>query len=292
MQRRPGVPPGKAGGQRGGQVRVRRGGGQAGGGGGRGLRLLRLLEGDGHGVGQGAGAHRHRRVHQPPQRPGRRVGEQGQQHPVGPAGAVLQKVGGPPAAQGELGRQPLQGLCRVLQRHGEQQPVPGPGGGHIEHPHLLADGVRSLGGLHRPQGGGGVGASRPGSQGEPQPQPWVQHHRGDQVLPVEGAVQPGGDDHRELQPLGAVHRHDGHAPRAALALLGAGHAALGQGRVHGPHHAGQAVFAAVGGEGGETPQVLPAGLALPHGPGGGKAAGAQEDLLHQPVHRQGLGQPA
>ena len=222
---------------------------------------------------------------------GLRVGHGGLHHPLAPAGAVLQQIWLRRAgedAQGQLLGQ-LQG---VFGGHGHDQLVPRTGEGHIQHPHLLAQALLGKGGLHRPVGSGHVGSPLPGPQGQADAQLRVEHRRGPKVLLIEFPAQIGGEHHRELQSLGPVHRHNGHAAGAALALLRAGHAVPRQGRVHCPHHTRQTMAAAAGGKGGELAQVLPPGAAVRHGARRGKAAGAGKNLLHQPVHRHGLAELA
>ena len=87
--------------------------------------------------------------------------------------------------------------------------------------------------------------------------------------------------------------HDGDAagPRPAGGSLLPG-GACQRGRVDGTDEGRYAARARPGAEGGETPRVLSAALAVLHGTEGGEVAGGHKNFLQQFLHRHAPGHPA
>ena len=166
------------------------------------------------------------------------------------------------------------GALAAAQGHGEDELILRTGERHIQKAHLLAAQFPGVDIGQRSVGGGLVGAL---AVFRPQPQPRavgaVHQHRLTDIRSVELAGCIPHEHHRELQALGAVDGHDGDAagPRPAGGSLLPG-GARQRGRVDGTDEGRDAARARPGAEGGETPRVLPAALAVLHGTEGGEGA--------------------
>ena len=100
------------------------------------------------------------------------------------------------------------------------------------------------------------------------------------------------EHHREFQSLGAVHRHNGHAARAALAAAALGQAAALLRGIHGPDEGGQSGAARTACPRGKAQQLLPAARPLRHGAHRSQIPGAGKQFLQKLLHRQGASQTA
>ena len=154
------------------------------------------------------------------------------------------------------------GLCGLAaaQGHGEDELILRTGERHIQKAHLLAAQFPGVDIGQRGVGSGLVGAL---AVLRPQPQPGtvaaVHQHRLTDIRSVELARRIPHEHHRELQTLGAVDGHDGHAP----GVHPAGHSVLSgaaglRGGINGAHQRRDAACTGSGAEGGKAAGILPA----------------------------------
>ena len=195
-----------------------------------------------------------------PQHPAVRVHQQRRPQPVGKAVGLLVQCGPRPGSQ--KGRCLGKGLgaLAAAQGHGEDELILRTGERHIQKAHLLAAQFPGVDIGQRSVGGGLVGAL---AVFRPQPQPRavaaVHQHRLTDIRGVELARRIPHEHHRELQALGAVDGHDGHAPR----VHPAGHSVLSgtaglRGGIDGAHQRRDAACTGSGAEGGKPAGILPA----------------------------------
>ena len=186
--------------------------------------------------------------------------QQRRPQPVGKAVGLLVQCGPRPGSQ--KGRCLGKGLgaLAAAQGHGEDELILRTGERHIQKAHLLAAQLPGVDIGQRSVGGGLVGAL---AVFRPQPQPRavaaVHQHRLTDIRSVELARRIPHEHHRELQALGAVDGHDGHAPR----VHPAGHSVLSgtaglRGGIDGAHQRRDAACTGSGAEGGKPAGILPA----------------------------------
>ena len=154
------------------------------------------------------------------------------------------------------------GLCALAatQRYGEDELILRTGERHIQKAHLLAAQFLGMDSSQRSVGSGLVGAL---AVFRPQPQPCaesaVHQHRLTDIRSVELAGCIPHEHHRELQALGAVDGHDGHAPRVHPAGHGVLSGAAGlRGGINSAHQRRDAACTGSGAEGGKAAGILPA----------------------------------
>ena len=203
-----------------------------------------------------------------PQRVTAGVQQHGGQQPARPAGHALHGFGAGGLGVGAEGGCFQRAGC-LFQRYRDNQRILGAGQRHVQNAHLLAQrfgadglGQRGVGQRFVPLGG----AARP--QHDAHAQPAVGQHWAHGVALVELVGGVGHKDHRELQPFGAVHRHDADAARPGLTAGVLGQAAVLPGGIHGADNPRQAGAPGRSRPGAEGLQVLPAAGTLRQGPHG------------------------
>ena len=195
-----------------------------------------------------------------PQHPAVRVHQQRRPQPVGKAVGLLVQRSPRPGSQKSccLGK----GLCALAaaQRYGEDELILRTGERHIQKAHLFAAQFSGVDISQRGVGGGLVGAL---AVFRPQPQPCavaaVHQHRLTDIRSVELAGCIPHEYHRELQSLGAVDGHDGHAPRVHPTGHGVLSGAAGLcGGINSAHQRRNAPCTGGGTEGSKPAGILPA----------------------------------